>query len=72
MKAAAVAAKPASKVERLLEVLRSLPEGADIVALSSTLGCDAKRVRGLIDSARSRGTSILKVEGEKSTWRLDT
>jgi hypothetical protein len=69
-KAAAVAAKPASKVERLLEMLRSLPDGADIVALSATLGCDAKRVRGLIDSARSRGTRIVKVDGVKSTWRL--
>lgn len=65
-----VATKPATKVDRLLEVLYSLPDGADITVLSCVLGCDAKRVRGLIDSARSRGTRIVKVEGVKSTWRL--
>ncbi len=64
------AVQPASKVERLLEVLRSLPDGADIAALSSTLGCNANSVRGLIDSARSPGTRIVKVEGVKSIWRL--
>lgn len=70
-KAVAVAVKPVSKVERLLATLRSLPDGADITALSCALGCDAKRVRGLIDSARSRGTRIVKVDGAKSTWRIE-
>lgn len=62
------ATKPVSKVERLLDVFRQNPDGIDLAALSSTLGADGKRVRGLIDNARAHGTKIVKVT--KSTWRL--
>ncbi|MDG4603829.1 MAG: hypothetical protein P9C48_14765 [Defluviicoccus sp.] len=54
----------------MLDVFRQHPDGIDLTTLSCLLGADCKRDRGRIDTARSRGTRIVNVEGAKSAWRL--
>ncbi|SUS06974.1 hypothetical protein DF3PB_3540005 [uncultured Defluviicoccus sp.] len=70
MKAAAFATTPASKIAQLLDVFGQTLDGIDLTTLSCALGADAKRIRGLIDSARAHGNRIVQVEGAKSAWRL--
>ncbi len=66
----AKAIKPTSRVERLLTLLRAHPDGLTVADLGKHLDLPAKRVRDLIDAARSKhGKGIIDRCG-KSAFKV--